>query len=378
METLLRYREEEFRSLIERYTYLNHAATSPLPHRTQKAVEAFLADRAAHGSIHEDRWWKVLEETRTLAARLIGATPDEIAFIKSTTEGLHFVVHGLDFRPGDNVVLIRGEFPANLYPWFPLSEQGVEIRFAEPQATAFLEEIARLVDARTRVLAVTWVDYLTGRRLPLRTLAEIAHRRGAFLSVDAIQGLGALTLDVREAEVDFLMAGGPKWLLSPLSTGIFFVRQEHLEHLRLRLMGWLSVRDFLNFSRLNLTPREGARRFEYATYNLPGIHGMHASLSLLLEADPRAIEARVLKLSGLLLQALLERGYRPLTPEALDRRAGIVTFRPRKDPAALKEALAQHGIIVSLREGHLRVSPHFYNTEEELSHFLETLEQLDR
>jgi len=358
--------------------YLNHASVSPLPLPTVEAINLYLRERAIYGSRKELEWFERVEEIRKLAADFLGASPEEIAFIKSTTHGLIFIAQGLPLKKGDEVITVNGEFPANIYPWLSLRKKGIRVKFLEPQSGRVeLFQIEKLITERTRLLALSFVDYLTGHKRDLREIGKFLRERGIFLSVDAIQGLGALKLDLTETPIDFLASGGTKWLFSPMGTGILYVRKELLDLLDLPVIGWRGVKNFLDFSHYNMTPKEGARRFEMDTYNLAGLMGFGASLKLISDIGIEEIERRVIGLTDLFADRLNSlKKVKILTPRSSEReKSGIVTFKIEGvSSLSLKEKLQKEGITVSEREGWIRVSPHFYNREEEIESLIRSME----
>jgi selenocysteine lyase/cysteine desulfurase len=267
-----------------RWAYFDHAAVAPITQSAADAMAAWLADNTANGAADWRRWAMAVESTRTLAARMINAAVDEIALVRNTTEGVNLVAEGFPWQPGDNVVLPAGEFPSNLFPWLNLASRGVETRLVQPiDGRLDLNRLESACDARTRIVATSWVDYATGWRTDLDALAELAHRRGALLFVDAIQGLGVFPLDVSQTPIDFLAADGHKWLLGPEGAGLFFLRREHLDRLRPTGLGWHSVRQAGRYDDPRLDLRPTAARFEGGTYPTATFVGLAASLALLLE-----------------------------------------------------------------------------------------------
>ena len=369
-----------FRELFSiRGTYLNAASVSPMPRVTILEINRYLKERCTEGSRLELKWFKEVEDLRSIAAELIGADPEEVALVKSTTHGIQLVAWGFPWKKGDEVLVVKGEFPANIYPWLALERKGVRVRFVEPSnGKVGIPEIERALTDKTRLLAISLVDYLTGHRRDLTEIASFLHRRGVYVSVDAIQGIGVIPFNVKETNVDFLSSGGTKWLLSPMGTGIFYVKKEHLDMLELPLLGWRGVRDFLNFSNYDPTPREDARRFEGDTYNLAGLMGFRSSLRLILDIGVDEIWRRIKGLTDILIDGLLSlEGCEILTP--LDERAGIVTFRLMgADSQKVWETLNQKLITISLREGWLRASPHFYNDEGDIERLLEELKRVSQ
>ena len=269
--------------VAERWAYFDHAAVAPLSVPAQAIATEWAQDFTANGDTGWPKWRDRLETTRKLCAQLIGAYPDEIALVHSTTEGVGLVAEGFSWQAGDNVVVPAGEFPTNLFPWMNLASRGVETRqVAAENERLDLDRLEDACDERTRIISVSWVGYATGWRNDLDAIAEIAHRRGALLFVDAIQGLGVFPLDVAKTPIDFLAADGHKWLLGPEGAGLLYVRREHLDRLRPLMIGWNSVKQSGNYTDTRLDLKETAGRYEGGTYNMLG----HAALGASLEQLP--------------------------------------------------------------------------------------------
>lgn len=362
--------------ITEQYTYLNHAATSPLSTRVTGAMKALLDDQSRHAGVHFEQVTARVDQARQLAARLINATPDEIAFVRNTSSGLLHVANGLDWRAGDNIVTAAMEFPANVHPWLNLERLGVETRFAPcREGRVPVDALTPFIDSRTRLVAVSFVGYGTGYRYDLAALAEAVHSRGAFLSVDGIQGLGALPLDVRATDIDFMSAGGHKWLMGPAGNGIFYIKRELLDRLTLVSKGWLSVEGFEDFERYDQPLLPTAQRFEEGVKNLVGIYGLGASIDTLLEYGIPAIERHILDLNTLAIEGLKRCGYQVVSPHAHDgERSGILIFKhPTLSAADLEARLRAANVIVSIRAGAIRVAPHFYNSTDDIQRLLDVL-----
>jgi cysteine desulfurase / selenocysteine lyase len=361
--------------------YLNNASTGPLPERTVDAVSAFTRRRAEPWRITDPEIFDIMRRARALAAGLIGASSDEIAVMPNTTYGINLAARALPLRDGDVVLSFDREFPANVYPWMALDHaRGVELRRV-PCADGRLpdeEALHRALDAEPRVKAVSvsWVSFATGYRADLARLGAACRERGVWFVVDAIQGLGAATLDLAALHVDLLACGGQKWLMSPWGTGFVYVRDELVERLAPAAVGWMAVKGSDDFTRLtdyDLAWRDDARRFEVATLPYQDFAGFEASLGLLLELGPVAVEAHVTSLAQRIVDWVAGRDdVRLVTPADPARRAGIVSLAPR-DPAAASARLTQAGVSHSLREGAVRLSPHCYNTAEEVDAALEAL-----
>jgi selenocysteine lyase/cysteine desulfurase len=332
-----------------------------------------LDDVQRNGAEHWQRWVQVYGAVRHSLARLLNAEPDEIALIKNTSAGVSAFANGLEWAPGDEVVSIEGEFPANFYAWKALEKRGVVLRLVQPEeGRVSLESISKELSARTRVVAVSFVQYVSGFRLDLEKLGQVCATHGCLLFVDAIQGLGAFPLDVKTANIAGLAADGHKWMLGPEGSGLLYVNRQVIEKVTPTEIGWTTVRHWSDFSSRDLTWRDGARRFECGTLNTVGIHGLGAAVDLLLEVGIPTIAERVLDLTERLRSGLVAQGHSVFGPHARHEASGIVSFVPRQGTAdRLLEWLLAHRVQAAARGGMVRVAPHFYNTEEEIDRVLE-------
>lgn len=365
--------------ITERLTHFNHAGISPLSRRVVQAVTSFLGEATVVNAALQRGWAARCEEVRAAFARLIGAQPDEIAFVKNTSEGLSLVAAGLDWRAGDNVIAVDGEYPSNVYPWFGLRRFGIETRLVRPvRGCVRVEDLAALADARTRVVAVSFVDWSSGARNDLHLIGEFCHTRGIVFCVDGIQGVGAIRLDVERAGIDCLAVGGHKWLTAPEGCGCLFVSRRVIHQLQSVLHGWKSVTDADTYLPYHFEPRPDAAKFEPGSPPVLGIYALGAAIDLLLEIGPDQIEQRLLELTDRLATGLRARGAEIVSPWGVDERSGIVVFRLGDDPQRLCTELIQQGFIVRVRNEGIRVAPHFYNNEKDVARFLSVLDALRR
>jgi selenocysteine lyase/cysteine desulfurase len=356
--------------------YLNHASVAALPWPVVEEMSHYLNERANNGSQALFDWNDRIEGIRQLAARFVGAHRDEIVFTSSVSHGLNIVATGLDWQAGDNLVCAETEFPANVYPWTNLQRRGVEVRFAPARQNRILvEDVAAQMDRRTRLVAISFVEFGTGYRNDLDALAELCHRKGVLLCVDGIQGLGALSFDVKKTPVDFVATHAAKWMLGPIGAGFLYARRELLQCLDPVMAGWRSVVDRDDYYRYNSPLRASGERFEPGSPNVAGLVGMSAAMELLLEVGLFNIEKRILTLTDFLI-AGLQGQHCIITSPIMNRqeRSGIVCFRhPTVGAATLAESLDMAGVVISLRGDVIRVSPHFYNTEADLEQLLDAL-----
>jgi selenocysteine lyase/cysteine desulfurase len=365
--------------VCENFIYLNHAGVAPISRRVATAVEEFNQEALHEGYTAGPRWAKRFSEIRHASAKLIGAAAEEIAFVKNTSHGLSLIARGLELQGGDEVIISEVEFPTNVYPWMALAQKGIILKkIPERNGELDLETLKGLVSNKTRLLSLSSVQYGTGFRLPLRETGKFCRERGIYFCVDAIQSLGAFPLDVREDCVDFLSADAHKWMLGPEGIGLLYIRRELIEKIEPVLLGWNSVEGALNFDKIDFTLRRTAERFEEGSHNGLSIYGMGGAVDLLLEVGVERISQRILYLTDLLIQGLQDLGL-TLTNSLNPRfRSGIVTFRIPKDEAGKKLSqmerhLFSKKIYASIRRGSLRLSPHFYNSEEEIQKTLQEI-----
>lgn len=373
---LAKYRNEF--PITTRYSYLNHAVLAPLPLRVVLAMQRWLNDRAENGSLSFPVWVEHAKSTRLKMAQLINAEPEEIAFVKNTSEGIILAAESIPWQQGDNVVTVMGEFPANVYPWLNLARSGIETRFVHPiNGRIFVDDILMQVDSRTKLLSVSFVEFNTGFRNDLQTLGEICASKRIYFLVDAAQGLGALHLDVKKTKVSFLSANSGKWLLGPGGIGVFYCNEKILDQLIPANIGWKSVKNAGSSYEYDLNLLPSAARFEEGSLNMPGIYGFGAALELLLDVGIETIEQKVLDLTDYLINQLQTKGYNILSSIEPSERSGIVVFESRKQSAQeLYEILKNANVITSVIAGYIRVSPHFYNTEEEIDRLVNSLPQI--
>lgn len=354
--------------VTKNYIYLDHAGAAPASLPVKAAVEAFLAESAEGAAFNYPQWAHRIVEVRKLCAQLVNAGADEIAFIKSTSHGLSIVAEGMDWKRGDNVLFFEKDFPSNIYPWTHLKSKGVEARAILSRGGRMLiEDIEGLMDARTRLIAISSVQFSNGFRTDLKLMGELCRSKGVLLCVDAIQSLGIFPMDVREFNIDFLAADAHKWLLGPEGIGIFCCRKELVQKLRPPLVGWKSVQNEFDFDHPVLRLKNDAQRFEEGSQNLMGIFGLGAAIELLLEVGIADIEERILVLGDQIIREAGKRGFTVLSPKEREERGGNITIAGTFDPAEARDALRERGIMVNVRGGGLRLSPHFYNTEEEIN-----------
>jgi len=363
--------------ITENYVYFNHAAVSPLSKRTMNAVRDFLSVISEHGitKTASDQFTEIVANTRASVASLINAEDDEIAFVKNTTQGILIAANGIDWRAGDNVVTASVEFPANVYPWLNLKRYGVETKFVqEKDARIPLEDIESAIDDKTRAVSISFVEFASGFRNNLEAIGQMCQEKGVFFIVDAIQGLGALDIDVKKCKIHIMSADGHKWLMATEGIGCFYCSRDILDEIIPSNVGWNSVVNESAYLDYDLMLRPDAQRFEEGSLNIMGIYALGAAVDQLLELGVQNVEARVLALTDLLVDRLKEKGYQIVSSLIPEERSGIVCFRSEKRSSTeLCQLLMDNNIIVSDRAQCVRVSPHFYNSEEEIGQMMEIL-----
>ncbi|WP_237227099.1 aminotransferase class V-fold PLP-dependent enzyme [Rubinisphaera sp. JC750] len=355
------------------FAYFDHAGVAPISAPAREAIVQWADDLSTYGVTHWQRWRTEIEKTRRLCAQLINARREEIALVHSTTEGINLVAEGYPWQKGDNVVLPKGEFPSNLYPWLLLERRGVEVRQVEmPDNVLDIDRLRNACDENTRIVSCSWVGFGHGYRVDLNELADAVHEKGALLFVDAIQGLGVFPLDVTQTPIDFLAADGHKWVLGPEGAGLFFTRQEHLETLQPMGIGWNSVTTSGDFQNECLNLRPTAARYEGGTFNVVGNTGFRASLELLVNHGIDNVSNAIHETTNNVIERLKQVGCTIQSVRDDKHWSGIVSFDvPGKDPFAVKEFATSRDVVVNARNGHVRVSPHAYTNETDIERLME-------
>ena len=369
--------------VLNHLDFFNHAAVSPLPRAAADALRRY-ADKAQTTAYLDSGWYRDIASLRQSAAALMNARKDEIAFVKNTSEGVAIAAFGNEWNAGDRIVTTAVEYPANIYPWMELARsRGCELILVPEETDANgrrhvpVEKVLEAADhPRTRAVTLSHVEYASGQRFDLVPVGAFCRGRGILFCVDAIQSLGVLPVDVKAMHIDYLAAGGHKWLLGPEGTGVFYVRQELIERTRPPLVGWMNVVDALRYGTYNYTLRADAGRFEPGTLNVPGLLALKASVDVLASIGIEAVSARVQSLTDRLVAGLEAKGYSIYSPRDGGQWSGIVSFScgdPSRHEATAQMLRQNHRTEIVVREGRLRCSPHFYNTEEQIDRLVERL-----
>lgn len=376
----MRLNTPELRSLFPitgRSIYLNHAAVSPLPTPTFEAIEGQLKDVRDNGSTHYQSWLAVKNSARTLLANFLGARPEQIAFMRNTSDSLSTVANGLKWKRGDNIVTFEHEFPANIYPWLRLRDAfGVEVRLCrEQEGRVDTDELESLVDEHTKLISISQVQYASGFRSNLERLATVARKHDALFVVDAIQSLGVLPIDVEGEMVDVAAGASHKWLLGPEGVGYLYLSDRARERIEPTLVGWVSVGEPEDYYNFNQEWNSGTLAWETGTGAASLIHGLEASLKLLHQVGVAEIATYLEELTDYLCERVEQKGYLLVSSRTPSEKSQIVCIQHSADISAMKlyGILRSKNIITAPRGDRLRIAPHMYNSFEEIDCLIESL-----
>jgi len=357
--------------VTENLVYLNHAGVAPLVKPAAEAMQRLAEDALRFGSFHYDQWLATYESLRQAGARLLGASSEEIAIVKNTSEGIATVALGLDWQRGDKMVGFLEEFPANFFPWKRLEAKGIQVEWL-----SIWDPLERVEAAcrGARLLAISFVQFLSGHRVDLEVLGEICDRQGCLFLVDAIQGLGAFPVDVRRARVSALAADGHKWLLGPEGCGILYVQKDLQDDIEPAELGWTNLANFDDYANRDMAWRPDAGRYECGTLNTVGCYGLRAAIEFLLSVGIEAIARQVQALGDQIAEGVTAKDYELLGRRGPANGAGIVSFRkPGLDARAIVRRLRSEGTVCAERLGWIRASPHFYISPQDIDRLLAAL-----
>lgn len=351
--------------------YLNHAAVGPLCRPAAEAMKRLADDACRFGSLHYEQWLESYHGLRQAAARLLHTSAEEIAIVKNTSEGIATVALGLDWKAGDRIVAFREEFPANYYPWLRLEKRGVTLTWLSIYDP--LEKVAEAV-VGARLLAISYVNYLSGYRVNLRSIGELCAAHGCFFFVDAIQGMGVFPIDVEACHIDALAADGHKWMLGPEGNGVLYVRLKWLDAIEPVEFGWTNSANYADYSSRDMTLRADAGRYECGTLNTICCFGQRAAIDFLLEVGIERIGPTVRALADQIEQGVRAKGYQVMLERTPETGSGIVSFRhPAIDCRTLVSDLKRNKVTAAPRQGWVRMSPHFYVSPEDVEQALHLL-----
>jgi selenocysteine lyase/cysteine desulfurase len=367
--------------ILRQWDFFNHAGVCPLPKVAANALRKY-AQQAEESAYIDTGWYREIEKLRGSAAKLLNAHSDEIAFVKNTSEGIATVANGIDWRASDRIVTTAIEYPANIYPWMDVAARcGVELvmvgeKDLSGRRTVPMDELLREIQhPRTRLVALSHVEFASGQRHDLAPIGKICREHGKLFCVDAIQSLGILPVDVQDMNIDYLSADGHKWLLGPEGAGIFFCRRELLAKTRPLIVGWMNVINQDEYGSYDFTLKSDARRFECGSYTVATLLSLKAAVDLLLQVGIDPIAQRIKTLTDHLIGGLESKGYSIISPRDADQWSGIVSFTSsRHDHNQIWRELRQtQKTEIAVREGRLRCSPHFYNTDEQIDRLIARL-----
>ena len=371
--------------------YFNHASTGPITTKVKERIEAFLKKRSEEKIDDYYEFKDVAEETKSIIGEMINCKSDRIAFLDNTTNGIIWFVHGIDWKADDRIILNDIEFPANVYPFLQLKEKGVEVDLIKSKnGIVTAEEVIEAIKPETKLISISFVQFLSGYKVDLEKIGEVCRERGIIFSVDAIQGLGAVRLDVDKFNIDFLSSGTQKWLLGLQGLAFIYVSKELQEAMKSAPIGWLAVKDAWNLLNFDLTVKETAERFQPGTLNNLGIYAFNESMKFFKEFGFDDIEKQVLSNSRYFMNELSKIGFgSPLYSLPDKYLSGIVSFSQKDvqgtayarfsksvNTEKIFDHLSHKNIICSLREGYIRFAPHFYNTEQEINTVIEEMKKL--
>ena len=373
-------RRAEFGEVTKRWAFLDHAAVSPLPKRTADAVRDWADRQQRNGVIEASEWERAISAARSEAMAMIGSKMGDrgqldVALTTSTTAGVNIIAEGFPWRPGDVVVTASDEYPANVYPWMNLQSRGVETRIVPSRdGRVIIEDIEAELKRGVRLLALSHVEFATGYRNDLDALAKLCGEHGTAFFVDAIQGLGALPIDVAKTPIDFLATGGQKWLLAPEGSGFLYVGRSWIDRLRPIGIGSRSVRTSFNEPLGPLDLKRDATRWEGGAYATASLIGLASSLSLLSEGGSEAASTRILERAAAVRERALAAGWAIYGPKLESEQSGIVVLeKTGVEPNAVVARARAAGVVISARRGRLRVSPHVYTNDDDLDRLASVL-----
>jgi cysteine desulfurase/selenocysteine lyase len=360
-------------------TYLNSGSTGPLCQPVKDALEKYYESTQYLNKNADFPAFADLDKIRRLGAKIIGARKDEVGFGFHTGYGLNLAAFGLPLKRGDEVLLSDVEFPSNVYPWLALRQRGIKVTFIKNSNGSFdIENLKKAIGKKTRVLSLSFVQFFNGYKNDIKRVGEICEKAGLYFIVDGIQGCGVEPIDVHECRVDIFASGGQKWLLSPLGTGIFYVRKDLQDELNIPFTSWLSVDwklDFTDLFHYDLPLFDSARRFEMGTYPYAHVHAMAAALELITSLGVRNIQEHNHALLDLLIDYIQSGGYyRVVSNLETKHRSSILSFTC-PEAASIYKALVKSGIICAFREGAIRVSVHLFNDSSDVGRLISVLEK---
>jgi selenocysteine lyase/cysteine desulfurase len=351
--------------ITENRIYINHAGTGPLSRRARQVIDNCLEMYATNAEFPIPDYFKRIASSREAIARFLGAHPEEITFTHSTSQGLYIALMNSHIRPGDSVIIMQGVFPAARYV-ADHNLPGVSKHYIPFADSDPIEAVQQHLHPKVKAVIVDLVHYLSGERIDIKRLGALLRHKGIVSIVDGIQAVGALDISIHDFDIDFLACGGAKWLFGPSGSGFLYVSKRQFPHLERKHTGWLGAQ-WTGFEHCDDPPPlyDDARMFEQGTRNVIGISALAENCRMLTEVGMNNVARHIQTLKQRLWKACSSKGYAVLTP-GHDLQSGIITARPPGDAAVVYQRLVDNHVVLSLRSGWLRFSPHFYNTEEEI------------
>ena len=371
---------EEIRRLfpaLKKYAYLNSAAVAPLPTTAIEAVNTQLNDVSENGSAHYLEWIQTKKRARNLIAEMLKVRGEQIAFMRNTSDGLATVANGIDWAEGDNIVTFAREFPANFYAWRRIRDTfSVELRLCpEREGRVDTEEFISLIDANTRLVSISAVQFASGFRADLERIGKATREAGALFAVDIIQAFGTMPFDLEAQYVDVAAGASHKWLCSPEGCGILYLSDRARERIEPTLVGWVSVEEPWDFEDYEQQWKPTALAWESGTGASSLFYGLEQSLKLLQKTGAQKIESYLEELSDYLCELIAGKDYEIISSRAAGEKSQIVCIKHRKDLSSdeIAERLQNENVIVSPRGDRLRIAPHFFNNREDIERLIEVL-----
>ena len=356
--------------------YFNHASTGPISSIVAGRLSNLLKEKSETKMDDYTSFLTVLDETKIMLSELINCTTDRVAFIDNTSNGLNILAQSIEWKNGDRILLNDVEFPANVYPFLNLKRFGVEIDFVKSEnGIVTAEQIIDSIKPETRLVSVSFVQFLSGYKVDLEKIGNYCRANNVILSVDGIQGIGAMRIDVKKSKIDFLSCGTQKWLLGMQGLAFVYIDENFQKRMIPSNIGWLSVENAWNLLDYKMDLKRSANVFQVGTLNSFGIYAFSTSLKLFKNFGYNKIEDEVLSNTKYFINKLNSIGIDSVLVNRTDKElAGIITIKP-KGAEHIFEELEKVKIICSLREGFIRFAPHFYNTYHEIDKVVEELQK---
>lgn len=357
--------------------YFNHAAIGPWTTLATDRINEYTSQRSGKKIENYSDFMKWSASAKEKLGKLLGAKPERLAWIDNVSNGISILAQGLKWKTGDRIVLNDLEFPSNVYPFLNLMKEGVEIDIVKSQnGVVHFEDIEKTITQNTKLVSISLVQFLSGYKADIDVIGEYCKKHGIIFCVDAIQATGAVQIDVNKSNVDFLSGGTHKWLMSSQGLSYIYLTEELQSKIEQKFVGWTSVKDSWNLLDYNLTLRDTADKFQNGTMNALGISIFEAVLDLFLKFGMQNIESRILENSNYFIQRLVDVGIEPILMNVSNsNRAAIVSFKHEKAKEIFDE-LEKRSIYAAVREGMIRLSPHFYNTKDEIDIVAEELKTI--